>query len=254
MDTAPPPSLRFPAAWYPPPSDSATTGAAVKGKPYIADVLTTGRYRNPKTGEISSQTTTTLQARDGAGRVREETATERPDGKGNSVPVRNVTVRDPVAHCTFSWMEPWVVLPQYDHGPVASVTCEARTAHLQDYDVFRHIGDEPEGEKTSSSSTYKTERLHPASIEGLEVVGTRRTTTRTLPDGNVESLITDWFYAPDLQLLAGLRTINEDGTPGVTVAAPDMQLSNIRREEPDPKLFYPPPGYRIEPQYPYGKR
>lgn len=245
-DTAPPPSTRFPAAWYPPPNDNATTAAAVKGRPYIADVTTTGRYRNPRTGEMKSQTTTTLQARDSAGRVREEVESQRPDGKGNNVPVRNITVHDPVSHCTFSWMQPWVVLPQYDHGPVASVTCDARIAHLQDFDVFQHIADEPEGTITRGNMTYKTKRLHPEPLEGMDVVGTRRSTTHTMPDGTVQSLITDWLYAPDLQALVALRTINPDGTPGATVAAPDTELSNIRRVEPDPRLFYPPQGYRIE--------
>src|SRR5580698_2818463 len=72
-DTAPPPSARFPATWYPESTDVTYTITAPTNAPYTATLITTAHFIDPSTGQTKTLTQSTLQARDASGRERSET-------------------------------------------------------------------------------------------------------------------------------------------------------------------------------------
>ena len=109
-DTAPPPTSRFPARWYPPTTERVYTQSVQLGLPYTAILVTTGKAEDPKTGKITTFATSTRQLRDTQGRRRDEQEMPRPDNGGRTVLTHEVSVHDPVSHCDFRWLEPWVVV------------------------------------------------------------------------------------------------------------------------------------------------
>src|ERR1700733_6693648 len=94
-DVAPPPSSRFPASWYPADNDVTYTSAAQRGAPYTATLVITWRLPEPD-GMTKTQVESGFQARDGAGRKREEMAMSRPDEQGGGITAHEVSVNDPV--------------------------------------------------------------------------------------------------------------------------------------------------------------
>src|ERR1700733_10644798 len=81
---APAPSSRFPANWYPADNDVTYTSAAQRGAPYTATLIITWRLREPD-GMTKMLTQSGFQARDGAGRKREEMERPRPDDHGGTI-------------------------------------------------------------------------------------------------------------------------------------------------------------------------
>src|ERR1700733_13385724 len=88
-DVAPPPSSRFPASWYPADNDVTYTSAAQRGAPYTATLVMTWRLREAD-GMTKALVQSGFQARDGAGRKREEMAV--PDEQGGGITAREVSV------------------------------------------------------------------------------------------------------------------------------------------------------------------
>ena len=139
-DVAPPPSSRFPASWYPADNDVTYTSAAQRGAPYTATLVMTWRLREPD-GMTRTLVQSGLQARDGAGRKREEMAMSRPDEQGGGITAHEVSVNDPVSHCNFRWMEPWVA----PGPPRAMVSCMPRTLHYTEQNIYADaIASQPE--------------------------------------------------------------------------------------------------------------
>ena len=126
-----PPSSRFPDNWYPADNDVTYTSAAQRGTPYSATLVTTWQLRDPS-GETKTLVQSSLQARDGAGRKREEMAVPRPDDHGGVTMAHEVSVNDPVSHCSFRWMEPWVA----PGPPKAMVSCMPRTLHYTEQNIY----------------------------------------------------------------------------------------------------------------------
>jgi hypothetical protein len=141
IDTAPPPSARFPASWYPESTDVTYTITAPTNAHYTATLVTTTRFIDPATGQLKTLTQSTLQARDASGRQRSETEMPRPDAHGKTIMTHEVTVSDPVSHCNFRWMEPWVARGK----PTAIVTCMPLTLHYTNQNIWADaIVTEPE--------------------------------------------------------------------------------------------------------------
>ena len=238
---APAPSARFPASWYPPDSDVTYTTAAQTNAPYTATFVTT--VHTAISGQIKTFSTSTFQARDSSGRKRDETEMPRPDGHGGTVMAHEVTVSDPVSHCGFRWMEPWVAPGK----PVAIVTCMPRTLHYNSQNIWADaIVDKPT-ETRFLDTVYLSEPLGKRMFADLEAVGIQKTVTRTdAQTGKVQKLVAQIWYSPDLKELIQMKQITDpnDVQPS---AIPDYTLTNIHRVEPDPALFYPPASYTIQP-------
>lgn len=94
----------------------------------------------------------------------------------------------------------------------------------------------------SSKYETKNEDLGTQNIEGVQAEGTRSTTT--IPAGAVGNerpidIVYERWYSKDLRLIV----VSKHNDP--RIGEQTYRLTNIRREEPDPKLFAPPTEYRI---------
>jgi hypothetical protein len=242
-DSAPPPSARFPASWYPESTDVTYTMMAPTDAPYTATLVTTTRFVDPATGHTKTLTQSTLQARDASGRQRSEAEMPRPDAHGKTFMTHEVTVSDPVSHCNFRWMEPWVARGK----PTAIVTCMPLTLHYTNQNIWADaIVTEPE-EIHDLDTVFRSEPLGKKNFGDLEAVGVLRTKTQTNPQsGKVQKLITEIWYSPELKELLQMREVS-DPQPDQLNSIPDVELTNIHKTEPEPAFFYPPAGYDITP-------
>jgi hypothetical protein len=243
-DVAPPPSNQFPANWYPADSDVTYTTAAQRGAPYTATLVTTWRLPGPD-GMPKLISQSGLQARDGSGRKREEMVTPRPGEHGEVIMAHEVSVNDPVSHCNFRWMEPWA-----EAGPPrAMVSCMPRTLHYTEQNIYADaIASQPAELISSPDSGDRSVPLGTRSIEGFEATGVRHIRTRPgAPSGSVV-LTTEIWYSQELQELLEMSQTLEPETQADGGPLPHFKLTQIRREEPDEKLFYPPDGYKIDPE------
>jgi hypothetical protein len=243
-DVAPPPSSRFPASWYPADNDVTYTSAAQRYAPYTATLVATWRLRDPD-GMTKTLTQSGFQARDEAGRKREEMAMPRPDEHGGVIVAHEVSVNDPVSHCSFRWMEPWVA----PGPPRAMVACMPRTLHYTEQDIYADaIASQPQELISAPDSSDRSEPLGTRRIEGFDATGVRRIRTRSAAPSGTVVLTTEIWYSQELKELLELRqTLGPEVQPGEG-PLPDFKLTQIHRGEPDEKLFYPPDGYKIDPE------
>ena len=244
-DTASPPSARFPERWYPPSNSTVYSEAIVLGEPYTARLLTTGHFTNPRTQEVTTLIQNTLQARDGHGRKREEEEMPRPDPQGRTVMAHQVSVHDPVSHCSFQWMEPWIA----PGSPTATVSCMPRELRYTNQNIWADSLVSTRQEQSSNLETTVSEPLGERQTQGVEALGVRQTHTLLKQQGVAQSrVVTEVWYSPELKELIGLKITGEalSGTDRAGAAMPTYELIDIHRGEPDPALFYPPAEYRIE--------
>ncbi len=252
-DTAPKPTPRFPSAWYPPPGQQQIYTLSVqRDRPYVAVLVTTTNFVDPKTGQTKTASQSTAQMRDSQGRRREETEMPRPDDKGQTVMAHEVSVHDPVSHCEFRWIEPWVVTSSAGVQPVASVTCMPIVLKYTNQNIWRDGIVETQQQKRDEFSEYVMEPLGHRSTEGLDAVGTRTTTTRLDSSGApTGTVVTEIWYSPELEELLAMEMTAGSGVTRQIL--PEFKLMGIRREEPTPALFYPPTGYKIDSTYLYNR-
>jgi len=242
-DVAPPPSARFPASWYPPDNSLTSTEAPQTGAPYSATLVITSRFLNLATGKVEAVSRSTFQARDGDGRRRDEVATPRADSSGKIVNPHVVSVSDPVSHCRFQWMEPWVAPGK----PTAAVTCMPRTLNLISQNIYAEMTVTEPREVRSPAVLDRFEPLGRRLFGDLEAVGTRHTRTPAKSQtGENRELIEEIWYAPDLKELLVMKEISAPGAEEKISAIHDFELKDIHRGEPNPELFYPPDGYQIK--------
>ena len=160
-DVAPPPSDRFPAAWYPPDNDVTSTMTPVKGAPYEARMMMGG----PQPGTLIEQEA--LHARDSAGRTRIDTLETRLKD-GAPATVHAVEVDDPVSHCSFHWVEPWVD----KSAPTATVSCMPRTVHYGAQPMWVSFASMQAAEEhPSSMETDHNEPLGVRTFDGVRATG-----------------------------------------------------------------------------------
>ncbi len=217
--------------------------AVETGAPYTATLVTTVHYLDQATGEMKSVSLSTLQARDGAGRKRDEVDMPRPDGHGGTISAHEVSISDPVSHCSFRWQEPWTAPGE----PTAVVTCMPRTVHYTNQNVFAEgIVTEPR-EEHFLNTVYRSVPLGARMFGEWKAVGVRRTVTTTQPEtGIVSRLVSDLWYSPGLKEMLEMKEVPEPKPKKEASPIPDFELTDIHRGEPDPAMFYPPAGYRIE--------
>lgn len=103
-------------------------------------------------------------------------------------------------------------------------------------EIQRMVAPGPEGEP-------QTESLGTQMISGVEAQGTR--VTRTIAAGKIGNekpitITSERWYSPDLQLYIMVK--QDDPRMGQTV----VQLTNIKRAEPDPSLFQVPADYTVK--------
>ncbi len=122
---------------------------------------------------------------------------------------------------------------------VAFVTCGPQTLRYKALDVFSILMNSTLGTVTQGETTTRTEKPAPLSIDGLTVERLRVTSTGMGKDGKSSTQVTETWYSPELKEVIRIGAENDNDQSG---------LVDIQRKEPDPQLFYPPNGYRIEVQ------
>lgn len=229
IDTAPPPSVRFPARWYPANNDTAYTVNIEKNAPYTATLVSTTYLVDPSTHQARTFSTSTFQARDREGRKRDETGHE-------------VTISDPVSHCNFSWIEPWAAPGK----PTATVTCMPRTLHYINQNIWADsIVNKPK-ETHEINTDFLSEPLGKRNFDNVQAKGVRNTKTiSNAQPGKPNKLVTEIWYSPDLKELIEMKQVSDPKHEQSSIIQ-HFQLTKIHRTEPDPSLFYPPPGYTIQ--------
>jgi hypothetical protein len=244
-NVAPAPSVRFPASWYPADNNVTYTMAAQTDAPYTATLVTTAHYLDPATGELKDTSQSTFQARDAAGRKRDEVEMPRPDGRGGITMAHEVSISDPVSHCSFRWMEPW----SGPDKPAATVTCMPRTLHYNSQNTYSDTMVSEPKEVHSLGAVDLSQPLGTRKFGDLEAVGVRRTRTMTNSQtGEVTKSVTEIWYSSELKELLEMKEIPDPKTKEGGSPLPDFDLTQIQRKEPDAALFYPPAGYDIKPE------
>ncbi len=242
LNIAPPPSDRFPAKWYPRVGDGTdVVPAPVTDRPYTAmegPIL-------PSSGEMLRHESMTSKARDRFGRTRidAETGGFTLDGRQH-IKTKTVLVSDPVSHCEFNWTQPTTDVEMPSDMRVAMVKCGPQTLRYKEIDLLEIVVKAmPEGISQNGDITEETEKLTPVMMNGLTIRRIRVSTSR-LEHGELKKSSTETWYSPEL------REFVRRGSPESSYTG----LIDIQLKDPDPTLFYPPKGYRIELQTPATRR
>jgi hypothetical protein len=230
------PSERFPAEWYPK-LNGTSTSAPIAGAPYIATWTMTTEVLDGEGKPIGKSAWRALKWRDSAGRTRdEELFSEMPNLQ--RMP-NEITVNDTVHHCGFTWYEP--VTREQDRE--ATVNCYSIELYRTDDSPAKQMADPKPGIKHEQfgnmTQTTTTTPLGGRSLHGLEVVGIHSVTTEVDAEGKLQSTKEgEIWWSPALYetILMTVKTRENLVT---------MEMSDIRREEPNAGLFYPPEGYHF---------
>lgn len=231
-DVAPPPSARFPAAWYPPDNDVTFTMAPVKDAPYEARVVQHTEQYGAAPFEQAP-----MQARDSAGRTRTETPMgPRTAPNGTQVQVHEVDINDPVSHCSFRWEEPWVI----NSAPTATVECMPRSLHFRGQSIWSSAASMRAGEEhPSPDETDQTEAIGERTLGGVRAVGFRRVRTiKGVTPAQTQVVESEIWSSPQMKEIVAIYVKGPSGY--------SIELRDIKLREPDPGLFYPPANYKIE--------
>jgi hypothetical protein len=214
------------------------TGEPVTGAPYTADVITEIVQPLADGNRIERRTTSSV-ARDGQGRTRR---TQRLAAIGPILPqgdVEIVTINDPVAGLHYSLdtarkvavRSPPMFTKRIETPPIAAAPL-GRTLSLQ-----------------RGSAGAQTESLGTRTIDGVEVHGTR--TTTTIPAGEIGNqapihIVSERWHSPELRVVVASR--RSDPRFGET----NYRLENLVRSEPPAELFQVPGDFTIETGKPFG--
>ena len=214
----------------------------VKNQPYKAQAITETR-RTLADGSHIAQSTTATVARDNEGR------TVRSQKLDNSQTI--TTIFDPVAKTHIDYTsDPKIAhvlpLPSTTASSGAPVAIGAAYAGSGTEPAGGAVGFFVQGRVSSSELSSKhttTESLGTKTIEGIEVTGTR--STSTIPAGaigNDEALTTtrEEWYSPLLKLV--IQSTQNDPRFGQTT----YTLEDIQQGPPDEALFQVPPDYKID--------
>ena len=237
LHVAPPPSELFPAKWYPPVgSGNEIVPAPFVDHPYTA---TTGTIPPQQRAGVEPRSPVVegFEARDRFGRTRAESVNGGMTVGGQSVQMKEIEVSDPVSHCSFNWMETTTGATLPADSRVAWVSCAPQSLRYKDFDIWKSVAEEmKDGTVVHGDTTTTIEHLPPVNLDGLTVQRLRVTNISVDEHGQPRKWITESWYSPELKELIRLR--NEDGGFEGSI--------HVQRDDPDPKLFYPPEGYRIE--------
>jgi hypothetical protein len=180
---------------------------------------------------LEDGTTTTVKnhrtiARDSSGRIFQERRFFSPTGDKQETPLSNLEYVDPTRHEFYDCVPATHICTVYAYYVPASAPANMPLSVTL-----------PNGR-----GTITRENLGQKSISDLDVIGSREITTIN-PGVNgykvPEPTIKEFWYSPRLDVNLIVKRFEPRG------GAQNFTLQNIDLSEPDPKLFIPPPGYKI---------
>jgi hypothetical protein len=218
------------------------SGPPVKGAPYSAETVNE-TIQTLADGNRIVQRSSSMQYRDAEGRERREETSA----------MGVIFITDPVAGTRYT-LHPEsrtaekgpVVINFGGATPIAAAFIEHTEAGLGRGITVRL---KPPGDALQEFTTAtggrlaaKTEQLGKMYVEGVQVDGTR--TTTTIPAGDIGNdrpinIVDERWYSPDLQMT--VMTKHSDPRSGET----NFTLKNINRSSPPPTLFEVPLDYTV---------
>jgi hypothetical protein len=218
--------------------------------PFTATIKTTFEQTLAE-GNAIHRVTRTHQARDSAGRTRQETAEGCELGPDGEIREQlNVNVNDPAAKTSMNWQVGRDDLPRVVHVfHFANLTPPPRPPALDP-----NSDDAAQRQKMLQASQARAQQLRKEQVveklgtrdfNGVSAQGTR--TTRTIPIGEEGNdlplvLINEIWRSNEFGVV--LMAINDDPRRGRITT----EYEELDRGEPDPALFAPPPDYKIAEQ------
>lgn len=164
-------------------------------------------------------------ARDSSGRVFQERRYLMPNGNTATTRLFLLQYDDPNRH------------ERLICRPFAKV-CEISRLFVPNNLAVRPAGPLPNG-----AGTLTREDLGRKEIEGIDAVGTREITTLNagvFGNDKPQPVVKEFWYSPRLQI----NLVTQRFDPRVS-SAQNITVTNLNLNEPDPKLFEPPAGFRI---------
>jgi hypothetical protein len=261
LDAAQPQPDKFPAEWYSeaaqdpyhplPPFNPLYTSTPTPITPFSAVTVTSSEILAAG-GTQTIYGNRTLTMRDSAWRLR--TDEERQivevgkNGAASSVRVvSQVEVNDPVAHCSFRWVEP----ARDNAEKIVTVQCQPRSTTVQlPHKQAAAQPDPMEAKMTRQiaetthpfpGQSLQIEPLGQKVVAGLKAFGIRQTLTDPNMYAGVPQ-VTEIWWSPDIKEILLAKPI---GDPAGRLG---IEMRDIKLQEPDSALFYPPAGYKIVPQ------
>ena len=211
-------------------------GAALTGAPYCAEVVTEHTQTLVDGTHMTQKTQSTKMCRDSEGRTRRETS---PGG------AQVVEIHDPVSGFRYlldiqNRVAHRFAPPAEKANGVVSYTQTARADSSGTNSA--PVRSVPPVQAQTNRLEHVTESLGTQVIEGVQVEGTK--TTTTFPVGSIGNdrpivRVMESWHAPELKIT--LLSKNSDPRTGEFA----MRLQNIDRTEPDPTLFRVPPDYQV---------
>jgi len=204
----------------------------IPGAPFSADLITI-HEKTQSDGEITETRDLERIYRDSSGRLRQEPTSGVAARPGSKRPV--VMINDPVAGI-FYVLE---VNRTIAHRLVIPKSPDGRTHSMIGYGIPYPGND---GTYPTAKPDFKSESLGTQTMQGIEVVGRRTTTTwpgESQRAGKALVSVEEMWISDTLGMaLLIKRTDFRWGTD-------TQELENIQREEPDASLFVVPRDYQI---------
>jgi hypothetical protein len=205
---------------------------------YTATAKTTFEQRLPD-GNIVGGFMRTHVARDGAGKWISEMGQRCVrDENGEPRAQLYVSVFDPATKTTMNWNVGTDNMPKVVKVFHASTT-PRKPLTPEELAAQRKAAERQQPPRNE----YKTEDLGSKIIAGVEVHGSR--TTRTIPpgeEGNQLQLVTTNEIWQSTKLGLVMMTVSDDPRHGKTT----YEIEELDQNEPNPAVFAPPEGYKIE--------
>jgi hypothetical protein len=222
-------------------AEMAGVGEVVTAAPYTA-TATTENTQVLADGNRIVNKTSSFVARDSQGRTRRETDLHRIGTMQVDSP-KTVFINDPTTHTQYIFTPGgeatkvirsegnWKEKPQIIHERL-----------LKEKVIMKVQGAPDTQQGKVSSEQINNEDLGTQTIEGVSAQGKRETVT--IPAGQIGNekpieIVTETWFSPELHTMV-LRKHSDPRMGDST-----YRLTDIKRNEPDPALFQPPPGTKV---------
>ena len=224
-------------------------GPAVKGAPYSADEIHETTQVLADGTRIHNETKTTVY-RDSLGRVRRESPGrvmiwDSAAGASYMLNQSNQTGQKMQMNYMYRRLGPGEEpppLPQFRFDTNGTEPSQQNVIVLKNMNSKAIAEGKAEGRMTAVKEPKK-EPLGNQIMEGVNCEGTRLTSTieaGAIGNDRPIQIVEERWYSPELQV--NLLVRRTDPRTGEDI----VRLTNVRRLEPDPSLFTPPPGYQMK--------
>jgi len=197
---------------------------SVPNAPFSATVVTVWTRILPDGSTQTNKNHRTV-ARDSSGRVFQERRSLTPDGDREVTRLTEMDYQYPNQHQLYICHPAVQVCTVYPYNPSPAIITPMA------------------GPLPTPTGSVTVEDLGRKTVEDLEVLGSRQTTTinaGVVGNQRAEPTIKEFWFSPRLQI----NLITKRFDPHVS-GIQDFEVTSINQDEPDPKLFQVPADYRL---------